>query len=88
MGNFTDQAVFGAVDADVGDALDRAVHYAVYGAADQAVEETVYWIVDDAVYWPVYRAVNTAVREPEGEPVRVETLDLLRSMMGGSNRFE
>ena len=58
------EAVFGAVH----DAVDGAVDEAVFGAMHRAVPQDVYWAVDlDA-------AMHVC------EPVRVEALDLLRSM--------
>ena len=72
MSKFTGHAVLEAVDEAVYWTLGKAVDWNVRGAVAGAV--------GDAVQGPVFSALRSTV----GEPVRVETLDLLRSMGAGS----
>mgnify|MGYP007004465612 CR=1 FL=1 len=69
-------AVFDAVDKTVRGAECEAVYGPVYGAVDEAVG----WSVDKAVVGDARSPLSEIVRPVVGEPIRSETLDLLRSM--------
>ena len=68
------------------DAVYWSIYVVVSEVEEMAVNRSVRWTVRDAVnrsvrwtvYEAVYRAVNDAVNGDQ--PVRAETLDLLRSM--------
>ena len=66
--------------------VNKAVIDAVFSAVNQDVDKAVYRAVDKAVHGAasctVGSAVNTAVNETVDayEPIRVDTIDLLRSM--------
>ena len=64
--------------------MNEAVGYIVYWSVRDAVVGSVHRAVDKAVYWAVeevvYGAVYGAVINAGDRPVRVEALNLLRSM--------
>ena len=72
-----------AVNRAVGWPVRDAVNGSVNGAVRDAVGDAVYWAIHRTVRGALYRAVHSAAWSSSvavGEPVRVETLDLLRSI--------
>ena len=69
-----------AVYADVSRVLADAATEDVYGVVYRAVNWTVRGAVHEVASGPVHDVVLQCVKE--AEPVRVETIDLLRSMGG------